>query len=156
MLSGELILRPVSSYCKPFRTNQTASDYYMVTRIDGPGGLAQKMNLVGNAMYADKYVNTGKSSYELKLILIIYGQDAFWGTTYVDTYGGNPDYNYITGLTTTFGGNVYNATDGSCADGTVCDASIALGGKFIKDLGLPFKWELSTYHLTFSHSSLMS
>lgn len=32
---------------------------YLVSRIDGPGGLTQKYNMIANAIYADKYVNTG-------------------------------------------------------------------------------------------------
>jgi hypothetical protein len=41
-----------------------------VSRIDGPGGLTQKYNMIANSIYADKYVNTGTFFLNESLVLL--------------------------------------------------------------------------------------
>jgi hypothetical protein len=39
------------------RQAQSTEDFYLVSRLDGPGGVTRILDLVDQAIYADKYIN---------------------------------------------------------------------------------------------------
>jgi len=102
-----------------------STDMYLVTRIDGPGGLRAMMNMIDGTRYGDRYVSTAPNHY--------------MGITYVDNTGSG------TGglLTEEAVANSTNARYGFYYGYAETDVNIAMTAYYCKTRGLPYKWQRS-------------
>jgi uncharacterized protein (TIGR03790 family) len=99
------------------------TDMYLVTRLDGPGGVNRVLDLVDEALYAERYL-VAQPGY-------------FNGNVYVDSRG---DKGIYTDLSLSSDLDVQSGNYFSYA-GT--DVNIAYGEHYVRNSGLGLKWEKS-------------
>jgi uncharacterized protein (TIGR03790 family) len=108
-------------FAHTYKFNNT--DMYLVTRLDGPGGVNRVLDLVDEALYAEHYL-VAQPGY-------------FNGNVYVDSRG---DKGIYTDLSLSSDIDVQTGNYFSYA-GT--DVNIAYGEHYVRNSGLDLKWEKS-------------